>query len=137
MGTGNITFAGGTLQYPAGSGLYSTDLSSRFNAVPGGVQAQIDTNGHDASYATAISGDGGLSKLGVGGLTLTAAPTYNGPTAVYNGTLTTPGLGANPVITLGSATTGARSTTPAAISRSPAPRSTPAVAALITRAAAP
>jgi autotransporter-associated beta strand protein len=72
LGTGTVTFGGGILQYPAGSGTSTLDLSGKINAVPTGQTAKIDTNGNDVTFGTPMGGDGGLTKLGAGSLTLAA-----------------------------------------------------------------
>ena len=100
-GTSTFHFNGGTLQagasdapndpnYPTTffSGLSTADVQA------GG--AIINTNGfnvtvaqnllHDTSSGAPAT-DGGLTKLGVGTLTLTGANTYTGPTAINAGTL--------------------------------------------------
>ncbi len=82
----NVTFGGGTLQYPAGSGTSSTDVSGKLATVASPGVAKIDTNGNDVTFATAISGDGSLTKLGGGSLTLAAAAPSGGIT-VSGGTL--------------------------------------------------
>ena len=68
----NVTFGGGTLQYPAGSGASALDLSGKISAVASGQVVKIDTDGSDVTFATALSGSGGLTKLGSGSLTLAA-----------------------------------------------------------------
>ena len=94
--SGSITFNGGTLQYSSAN---NTDYSGRFSAAAD--QAfNIDTNGRNVIFATALSGDT-LTKLGQGILTLTGANSYTGGTTINGGTLTVSGSG-----TLG-ATTGA------------------------------
>ena len=50
LGTGTITFGGGTLQY----GAITTDFSSRFATSPGQAFS-IDTNGANVTYATALT----------------------------------------------------------------------------------
>ena len=70
LGTGSVTFGGGTLQYPAGSGTTAVDVSSKIAAVATGQVANIDTNGYDVTFGSAIGGLGGLTKLGDGSLTL-------------------------------------------------------------------
>jgi autotransporter-associated beta strand protein len=87
LGTGKVTFGGGTLQYPAGSGASSIDVSGKVETVASGQVAKIDTDGNDVTFATAIGGEGGLTKLGGGSLTLAATNTYTGPTTVSAGTL--------------------------------------------------
>ena len=88
LGTGPISFNGGTLQYASGnaydvSGLSSTPITLNAN---GGT---IDTNGNNVAFANSIgnSGSGGLTKVGSGTLTLSAANTYLGPTALNAGGL--------------------------------------------------
>ena len=82
--TGSIGFTGGNLQY--GSGI-TTDYSARIANSTSAVS--IDTNGNNVTYATALpsSNSGGLTKLGAGTLTLTAAELYTGTTTINRGTL--------------------------------------------------
>ncbi len=87
LGSGNITFEGGTLQYPSGSGASTLDISGRINPIDGGQAAIIDTNGNNVSFATPISGAGGLTKLGAGTLTFAVNNTYTGPTTLNAGGL--------------------------------------------------
>lgn len=97
----NVNFDGGTLKAGASA------ASNLIDATPSGTStrainltvkaggAEIDTNGktvailqpflHDA--ALGASPDGGLNKTGAGTLTLSAASTYTGLTAINNGTL--------------------------------------------------
>ena len=82
LGTGGITFAGGTLQWASGN---TQDVSSQFIALASGQTAILDTNGNDVTLASAISGDGSLTKAGSGTLTLTGADTVSGPTTVSGG----------------------------------------------------
>jgi len=69
LGSGTISFGGGTLQY--GSGV-TTDFSSRFSAAASQAY-NIDTNGQNVSFATALGSDGVLTKTGAGTLTLAAS----------------------------------------------------------------
>jgi len=87
--TGDLVFAGGTLRLGSG---FVDDLSTRtISFLLGG--ATIDTNGIDLALANSVgSGQGGLTKIGLGNLTLNAAATYTGNTTVTTGTLT---VGAN------------------------------------------
>ena len=82
LGSGNITFQGGTLQYGTGS---SFDVSGRINNVAIGQAAKIDTNTNDVIFGTGIGGEGGLTKLGDGILTLDVANTYTGGTTLIGG----------------------------------------------------
>ena len=76
--------AGGTLQWASGN---TQDVSSQFIALASGQTAILDTNGNDVTLASAISGDGSLTKAGSGTLTLTGADTVSGPTTVSGGAL--------------------------------------------------
>jgi autotransporter-associated beta strand protein len=83
--SGGLVFAGGTLRL--GVGLMD-DISTRnISFLIGG--ATIDTNGINLSLANAIgnSGEGGLTKIGAGSLTLGAGAAYSGDTRVQNGSL--------------------------------------------------
>jgi fibronectin-binding autotransporter adhesin len=86
---GSIAFGGGTLQFSATnhndySGRFSTAASQAFN---------IDTNGQNVTFATALTSSGGtLNKLGTGTLTLSANNTYSGLTTISNGVLSVPSI---------------------------------------------
>ncbi|MBU6327482.1 MAG: autotransporter-associated beta strand repeat-containing protein, partial [Verrucomicrobia bacterium] len=87
LGSGNLSFQGGTLKYPAGTGTTSIDVSGKIPTVDSGKLAIIDTNGFDATFASAIGGAGGLTKSGSGSLTLSVTNGYSGPTLVSGGNL--------------------------------------------------
>jgi fibronectin-binding autotransporter adhesin len=84
LGTGNITFGGGTLKYNGNSDDISV-VKVTFNA--GG--ATIDTAGQSPTYANPIGTNsvGGLTKTGAGTLTLNLNNRYSGNTVISNGTL--------------------------------------------------
>jgi autotransporter-associated beta strand protein len=90
LGTGHVTFGGGTLQYGT-SGAAGTDLSSRI--VSSGSAISLDTDGQTVTYASALAGSntGGLtlqdSAGSPGSLTLAAADAYFGATTVNSGAL--------------------------------------------------
>ena len=104
---GNVLIEGGTLALPgvpnyatyitfAGEGatLQPTAEGLDFSALIKNSSTPIcfDDNGEDFTWATqlASSNIGGLTKKGVGTLTLTAVPQYSGPTVVEAGKLVVP-----------------------------------------------
>jgi outer membrane autotransporter protein len=82
FGTGAIALNGGGLQWATGT---TTDISSRL--APSSAGATFDTGGNNVTFASALSGSGGLVKQGSGILNLAASNTYTGPTSVTAGTL--------------------------------------------------
>ena len=94
---GTINFGGGTLMYQVTS---ATDLSAKFTTT-GTTPYSIDTSGLAFSaglsftFATNLAANStkGLSKFGLGTLTLTAANTYTGTTTIGGGTGTLERLG--------------------------------------------
>jgi autotransporter-associated beta strand protein len=101
FGTGPILLNGGGLQWAAGT---STDISSRL--FPFGADgATFDTNGNTVTLASALSGIGGVTKIGAGTLVLSGTDTYRGPTTVAAGTLTVNGSIANSAVTVNSGAT--------------------------------
>ncbi|MEI8375853.1 MAG: autotransporter-associated beta strand repeat-containing protein [Planctomycetota bacterium] len=83
--TTNITFSGNsTLQ----AGAATVSISGNRNLVlNSGIIATMDTQSNALSISGAIEGAGGLTKIGVGTLTLNNINTYNGNTLVSSGTL--------------------------------------------------
>jgi YVTN family beta-propeller protein/autotransporter-associated beta strand protein len=75
------TFTGGTLLINGANEAITTPMVL---AAQGGI---INTNGNNATLTGAISGSGGLTKSGLGTLTLAANSTYSGATSVSMGTL--------------------------------------------------
>lgn len=85
---GTITFAGNsTLRWNTST---TQDISSKIQPIPSGVTATFDTNGNNVTFATALTGAGGITKTGGGNLTVAPANTYAGTTTVIAGTLITP-----------------------------------------------
>jgi outer membrane autotransporter protein len=83
FGSGMVTLNGGGLQWAAGS---SADISAKL-APLGAGGGTFDTNGNTVTFATGLTGTGGLAKQGLGKLNLTGNSTYTGGTAVLAGTL--------------------------------------------------
>ncbi len=87
LGTGSVSFNGGTLQWATGN---TTDIST-VNGSPNVVSlintATLDTNGNTVTLANAIGNSGtvGLVKNGLGTLDLAAANTFSGTTTVNGG----------------------------------------------------
>jgi autotransporter-associated beta strand protein/T5SS/PEP-CTERM-associated repeat protein len=77
---GGLAFGGGTLQFLSG---FTTNRTVTLNAGGG----TFDTNGNNATLAGTIGGTGGLTKLGLGTMTLSGTSSYLGGTAVNAGTL--------------------------------------------------
>lgn len=93
LGTGPITLDGGGLQWASGN---TSDISGALEPIGAGG-ATFDTNGNPVTLASPISGSGGVTKAGVGPLTLSAANRYSGQTIVQGGALTVSGTVAGPV----------------------------------------
>jgi autotransporter-associated beta strand protein len=83
FGTGQITLNGGGLQWATGT---TTDISGQLASI-GSSGATFDTNGNNVTFANSLSGTGGVTKAGLGTLTLSGANTYTGATTVTAGTL--------------------------------------------------
>ena len=83
LGSGPITLNGGGLQWATGN---MSDISARLAAIGAGG-ATFDTNGNNVSFATTLTGDGGITKAGAGTLTLAAINSYIGSTTINAGTL--------------------------------------------------
>ena len=78
--SGGLTFNGGTLQLGA-------DVVSSRAVTLNASGGTFDTNGHDLTLNGTVSGTGGLTKTGLGTLTLSGDATYTGPTSIQAGTL--------------------------------------------------
>ena len=84
LGSGNITFGGGSIQYTSG---IVVDHGSKIKNSTSAIS--IDTSTADVSYAGVIdsSNTAGLAKIGVGNLTLSGANAFSGASTVNAGTL--------------------------------------------------
>ncbi len=84
LGTGSITFMGGTLQYAAG---LDFDFSPQFSTAPG-QQFSIDTNGNNITFQSAVVSNGGsFTKTGEGLLNLSGANSFSAGVTVAQGNL--------------------------------------------------
>ncbi len=100
LGSGNIVFGGGTLQYSAASA--GQDWAARFKNSASSVR--LDTNGQTVTLgAIDATNSGGLTKLGGGTLVLAGVNAYTGTTTVEAGTLLINGstAAASPVVVSG------------------------------------
>jgi fibronectin-binding autotransporter adhesin len=100
--TGALTFASGTTLQAAANGL------SLANAMVFNGTDTVDTQTNALTLSGALSGSGGLTKIGAGMLTLTGTNTYSGATSVNAGTLFVNGSTANSAVTVNSGATLAR-----------------------------
>ncbi len=79
--SGRLTLNGGTL-------LAFADITSARAVTLGAGGGTVNTNGNDVVFGSAVTGVGGLTKDGLGKLTLSGANSYAGGTVVNAGTLT-------------------------------------------------
>ena len=80
----NLTFAAaGVLQ---ASGGFTLNANRRIS-IASGATATIDTQAYNVTVAGAVTGNGGLDKLGAGTLTLSGNNTYTGSTTINAGVL--------------------------------------------------
>ena len=79
---GAITFNGGVLAYGAG---VTTDLSGRLGSANAAINAVVDTNGNNITFSSPLAVSGGLTKIGLGTLTLTADSAFSGTLTVSAG----------------------------------------------------
>ncbi len=91
MGNSTFHFDGGTLTATTSAAKFMQGLTQTTIKSGGAV---VDSNGFDITIAQALldgGGNGGLTKNGIGTLTLRGANTYTGPTDVLAGTLVVDG----------------------------------------------
>jgi fibronectin-binding autotransporter adhesin len=97
-GTATFNFGGGTLQ---ASGDFACSLPMTLTGTGGA--ATVDTQSYAVTFSGSLSGDGGLTKLGLGTLALTGTNSYVGLTTVKSGTLELGASAQGTVLTLGGA----------------------------------
>jgi autotransporter-associated beta strand protein len=78
---------GGTVQATAATANFFTGLTPTLDL--NGLT--FDTNGYDVNITPALTGSGGLTKIGDGFLTFTGTNSYTGDTTIVGGTLTLTG----------------------------------------------
>lgn len=81
--TGTLNLNGGTLRASASGTLLAAKVATEIQA----GNATIDTQGFDATIASAMTGAGSLAKSGAGSLVLAAANSYAGGTSITAGRL--------------------------------------------------
>ena len=86
-GSGTVTFNGGTLRLADNQPDLFTGFSAGNVTLSAGGGGTIDTQAFAVTSFYDFSGAGGLTKQGVGALTLTGVNTYSGNTTISNGTL--------------------------------------------------
>jgi fibronectin-binding autotransporter adhesin len=86
LGSGPVTFGGGTLQWATGNTL-DVSTSPGIAPIASGKVADLNTNGNNVTFNSGLSGAGGLTKIGAGMLTLAAADTFSGASSITGGTL--------------------------------------------------
>lgn len=84
-GVGALSF--GTLVNATFGGLQGSGNLTLSNASSGNVTLNVGNNNGSTSFSGVLSGNGGITKVGTGTLTLNAANAYTGDTAVAAGTL--------------------------------------------------
>ena len=92
-GAAAFNFGGGTLRATGG---FSTGLPMTLTGTGGA--ATVDTQSYAVTLSGILSGNGGITKLGAGSLTLTGANSYAGLTTVKTGTLELSALAESPVL---------------------------------------
>lgn len=85
-GSGMIVFDGGILTARSTQSNFLRNFETGDVTINSGG-AFIDSNGFSIGISTVLSGTGGLTKLGVGTLTLSGSNTYSGSTTISSGTL--------------------------------------------------
>jgi autotransporter-associated beta strand protein len=85
LGSGGITFSGSsTLQW---NGTNTQDISSQIQPIASGVTATFDTQANNVTLASALSGMGGIVKVGTGALTLAGNNAFSGGATLSSGQL--------------------------------------------------
>lgn len=85
-GTAQLNFNGGTFKATSAQSEFLTGFNTANSEVKSGG-AKIDTNGFDIATSVGLDGVGGLTKSGLGKLTLNGVTTHTGGTFVTAGTL--------------------------------------------------
>ncbi|WP_141984917.1 autotransporter domain-containing protein [Bordetella hinzii] len=91
LGTGGLTVANGALMDFNGYDQTLTTLDGAGEVRLGSAALTVGAGDLDSHFAGALDGDGSLTKLGAGTLTLSGTSHYTGPTTVSAGTLAVDG----------------------------------------------
>lgn len=86
IGTADLSIDGGILRAINDNALFFSNYGTQ-QVKLGAGGGIIDTNGHDIGIAPVISGSGGMTKNGLGTLTLTGENDYGGGTTITDGIL--------------------------------------------------
>ena len=103
LGLGTVTLSG-TNTYSGGTTVSAGSLVGTTTSLQGAItnNAAVTFDQSTAgTYAGVMSGNGSLTKIGAGAVTLTGANTYSGATTVSAGTLLVNGSLANSAVTVG------------------------------------
>ena len=103
LGLGTVTLSG-TNTYSGGTTVSAGSLVGTTTSLQGAITnnaAVTFDQSTSGTYAGVMSGNGSLTKLGAGAVTLTGANTYSGATTVSAGTLLVNGSLANSAVTVG------------------------------------
>ncbi|HTQ38712.1 MAG TPA: dockerin type I domain-containing protein [Pirellulales bacterium] len=87
-GTPSNWTSGGSINWSAGTLQAAAQLNVNVPMTVSGAGGTINSNGFNGTLSGVISGAGGITKTGLGTITLTASNLYSGATTVKQGTLT-------------------------------------------------
>lgn len=86
LGTANVTLDGGIVRATSNNATFFRNYGAQHITL-GSAGGTFDTNGYNIGIAPELTGAGGLTKDGLGTLTLTGSNSFAGGTTIANGTL--------------------------------------------------